>query len=80
MNCCSGGVYPAAERQFGAAVAERNLRRYLKKRPDATTQLLLDGVADHLVAGDSLLDIGGGVGVIDFELLSKGAGVRAVLG
>jgi|SRR5262245_8320816 len=70
---CSGCAYPAADRQFDTAVAERDLRRYRKKGLDATSGLLLTGVAAHLVPGDSVLDVGGGVGVLDFELLSKGA-------
>jgi 2-polyprenyl-3-methyl-5-hydroxy-6-metoxy-1,4-benzoquinol methylase len=75
MNCCSGcAAYPAAERQFDAAIAERDLRRYRRKGPDATSRLLLTGVADRVIPGDAVLDIGSGVGVISFELLSKGAG------
>jgi hypothetical protein len=31
-------------------------------------------MGEHLEPGDSLLDVGGGVGVLVFELLSKGAG------
>lgn len=74
MRCCSGcGGYPAAERQFGSAVAERDLRRYHNKGPDAASRLLLTGIGEHLAPGDSLIDIGGGVGVLVFELLSKGA-------
>ena len=79
MNCCSGCAYPAAEQQFGAAVAERDLRRYKKKGPDATSRLMLSGIAEHVRAGDSLLDIGGGVGVLDFELLSKGASTATLV-
>ena len=72
MNCCSGAVYPAAERQFGPAVAERDMRRYERKGPDAATRLLLTAVREAAIAGDSLLDVGGGVGVVSLELLSAG--------
>ena len=73
MKCCSACVgYPAAERQFGSAVAEGDLRRYHRKGPDATSRLLLADIAEHVVPGDSLLDIGAGVGVLAFELLSRG--------
>ena len=45
MACCSGCVgYAAAERQFGAAVAQRDLDRYRRKGPDASSRLILEGV------------------------------------
>lgn len=73
MNCCSGRVScVGAERQFGPAVAARDLKRYRRKGPDATSRLLLAAVRDHVASGASLLDIGGGVGVVDFELLTMG--------
>jgi len=71
MKCCSGAVY-AAERQFGPTVAERDLRRYARKGPDAATRLLLAAIRNAAIGGDSLLDIGGGVGVISLELLAAG--------
>ena len=74
VRCCSGCAgYPAAEQQFGSAVAEGDLRRYQNKGPDATSRVLLKSIGEHLECGDSLLDVGGGVGVVAFELLSKGA-------
>ena len=78
MNCCSGTTYAAAERQFGPPVAERDMRRYQRKGPDAATRLLLTVVRDAAIGGESLLDIGAGVGVISFELLSAGVN-RATL-
>jgi predicted RNA methylase len=73
MPCCSGcSRYAEAEHQFGPAVATRDLDRYRKKGPDATSRLLLNAVRDQLTGEASLLDIGGGVGVIDFELLANG--------
>jgi 16S rRNA G966 N2-methylase RsmD len=79
MACCTGcGRYPAAEQQFGAAAARRDLERYRRKGPDASSRLLLDGIAEVVRPGDSLLDVGGGVGVLGFELLARGVG-RATL-
>jgi len=73
MTCCSGCArYPDAERQFGPAIASRDLERYRRKGPDATSRSLLKAVADQLKSGDSLLDIGAGVGVLDFELMANG--------
>lgn len=73
MRCCSGGVrYAEAERQFGPAIAARDLDRYRRKGPDATSRLLLNAVRRHVNGATSLLDVGGGVGVLDFELLANG--------
>src|SRR5260370_38713202 len=73
MTCCSGCArYPDAERQFGPAIASRDLERYRRKGPDATSRSLLKAVADQLKRGDSLLDIGAEVGVLDFEPMANG--------
>src|SRR5262245_23233145 len=73
MTCCTGcGRYAAAERQFGAAAARRDLDRYRHKGPDASSRLLLGSVARSLRDRESLIDVGGGVGVLSFELLSTG--------
>ncbi|MEO5820575.1 MAG: methyltransferase domain-containing protein [Vicinamibacteraceae bacterium] len=70
-RCCSG-FCDTAERQFSATLAVKDLSRYRRKGPDATTRLLRDGlVAAGAVAG-SLLDIGSGVGALAFELLDRG--------
>jgi magnesium-protoporphyrin O-methyltransferase len=73
LTCRSGCTrYVDAERQFGSAVAARDLARYRRKGPDPTSRLLLEAVGDQVTHGDSLLDIGAGVGVLDFELLTRG--------
>jgi SAM-dependent methyltransferase len=73
MACCSDCVGDAAaERQFGAAVAQRDLDRYRRKGPDASSRLLLDGVKSVAQPTDSVLDLGAGVGVLSFELLAHG--------
>jgi len=73
MTCCPGCAgYPAAESQFGSASASRDLARYRRKGPDASSRLVLDSVAGMVHHADSLLDIGGGVGVLTFELLARG--------
>ena len=74
MACCSGcSQYAEAERQFGPAVAARDLERYRRKGPDTISRLLLNALRDHVNSGASLLDIGAGIGVLDFELLANGA-------
>ena len=73
MGCCSAGTrYAEAERNFGPAIAARDLEHYRRKGPDATSRLLLKAVCDHVNDATSLLDIGAGVGVLGFELLANG--------
>jgi SAM-dependent methyltransferase len=66
-QCQCGGA-----NRFGKREAERRLKSYLRKGPEATTQLLLDALTAEGVEGLSLLDIGGGVGAIALELLKNG--------
>jgi len=70
---CDGGF-----EIFDEKSAEEDLQRYRGHGPDATTATLIDMIRDRGVSGSSLLDIGGGIGVIDHELLRAGAG-HAVL-
>lgn len=58
---------------FDAKTAEGDLKRYLKKGPDGTTTALIDAIVAEGVEGATLLDIGGGIGAIQLELLAKGA-------
>jgi len=55
---------------FGDMHAKRDLKRYLEKGPDKTTQLLLQGIRDQSFRDVRLLDIGAGIGVIHHELLT----------
>jgi magnesium-protoporphyrin O-methyltransferase len=56
---------------FTAKVAEGDLKRYRRKGPNTTTQLLRDGVV-AAGGGRTLLDIGGGIGALSYELLGRG--------
>jgi len=62
----------AADELFNDKVARRDLRRYRKKGPQKSTRLLLDAVAPYDVQGLTLLDIGGGVGIVQHELVARG--------
>ena len=75
MDAC--GCDPGFE-IFDRKTAEDDIERYRRHGPDATTRMLLDLIAERGVTGADVLDIGGGVGVIDHELLEAGA-ARAVL-
>ena len=61
------------EKEFGSATARRQLRRYRRRGADRTTRMLLDQIIGRGVKGRSFLDIGGGVGAIQHELMDAGA-------
>lgn len=68
MRCCCTAI----EERFTAQTASRDLARYRDKGPRKTTRLLLDALKAEGVAGRSLLDVGGGVGIIAHELVPAG--------
>jgi hypothetical protein len=59
---------------FSTGEAEDDLKRYLKQGPDATTLALIDAIRAEGIEGASLLDVGGGIGTIQLELLAGGLG------
>jgi 2-polyprenyl-3-methyl-5-hydroxy-6-metoxy-1,4-benzoquinol methylase len=67
-TCCARGY----EKFFGERTARRDARRYRRKGLDETAQRLVDELAGKDVAGASVLEVGGGVGAIDLELLKMG--------
>ena len=70
MRCC--GHCEDAGDFFNDRMARRDLKRYKRKGADASTQKLVDGIRQLNVDGASLLDIGGGIGAIPFELFQNG--------
>jgi magnesium-protoporphyrin O-methyltransferase len=58
---------------FSERVAGRELSRYRRRGPSTSTRLLLRGLLGQGVENASFLDIGGGVGAIQQELLAAGA-------
>jgi len=77
MACCNR--YSAAEKQFSRKTAEGDLRRYRRRGADATTKLLLAELRRWPLQGASLLDVGGGIGVIDMELADYGVGRATIV-
>lgn len=69
-SCCD--FERAADGQFTATKAAKELQAYRKGRLGPTTRLLRDGVVQAGLNQGSLLDIGGGVGALTFELLARG--------
>ena len=70
MNCCS--QCDGIEDQFDDKTARKDLKRYLRKGPAKSTRILLDALREQGVEGMKLLDIGGGVGIIQHELIGDG--------
>jgi 2-polyprenyl-3-methyl-5-hydroxy-6-metoxy-1,4-benzoquinol methylase len=68
--CCSPR---GCDEFFDDKVARRDARRYRKKGVDAAAQRVVDLVRAHGVEGATVLEIGGGVGGIQLELLKAGA-------
>jgi magnesium-protoporphyrin O-methyltransferase len=60
------------EEFFDQKEADKDLATYRKKGPAATTMMLVDAIVSQGVDGGSLLDIGGGIGAIQNELLKAG--------
>ena len=70
ISCCQ---CCGSEEQFNRAEAARKLREYRRGAAARTTQLLLDALMRELVAGQTVLDSGGGVGAILRALLKADA-------
>lgn len=70
MGCCQ---CQGIEKMFDKKTALRELKRYRKKGVHKTTRLLLDALYKQDVRGLDFLDIGGGIGAIQNELIKVGA-------
>ena len=70
MGCCQ---CQGIENMFDKKAAKRQLKRYLKKGPSKTTSMLLDAIHKKGVQGLKFLDIGGGIGAIQYDLIKAGA-------
>src|SRR6478735_1608795 len=75
-DCCVGGT-DGAERYepvFDSRFAERLARRYAKSGLTPPEQRIVDYLADDVgIEGATVLEIGGGIGEIQIELLKRGA-------
>ncbi|NQU68568.1 MAG: methyltransferase domain-containing protein [Candidatus Marinimicrobia bacterium] len=69
-ECCQ---CTGIEKIFNAKTARKEIRRYEKHGPRKTTRWLIDCVRKNIrQGGSSLIDIGGGIGAIQYELLKYG--------
>ncbi|KXK14674.1 MAG: Ubiquinone/menaquinone biosynthesis C-methyltransferase UbiE [Chloroflexi bacterium OLB14] len=64
-NCCE-----ITNSQFDESIAKGNLKDYLKKGPAKQTKLILEAIRSLKLKNVSLLDIGGGIGMIYHELMN----------
>ncbi len=72
VDCCSPGDSPF-DRQFDTRHAAEKLRAYRQNGPAGLTRALIEALAAGGVDGQTVLDIGGGVGAVHHELLRSGA-------
>jgi tRNA1(Val) A37 N6-methylase TrmN6 len=77
MSCCCD-FRNEADLQFTSDKAAKELRAYRKGHVGPTTRLLRDGIVDLGLSDGTLLDIGGGVGALTFELLERGMATAVV--
>lgn len=68
-TCCK----PDYDAQFDEKGARQDLLAYRKDGADGSTRRLIDALKREGVEGATLLDIGGGVGAIQLDLLAAGA-------
>ena len=73
-DCCT----PKGYRQiFSEKSAAGEAKRYRRKGLDGTSKRIFDFIRERGVAGKTLLEVGGGIGAIEIELLKAGM-ARAV--
>ncbi len=70
MECCQ---CQGIEIEFNQREAARKLADYRKRGPASTTRRLVEALQTVGVKDRTLLDVGGGIGVIQYELLKAGA-------
>ena len=69
-DCCSPKGYQWI---FSEKTARGDAQSYRRKGLDATSQLIVDYLKQRGVEGRTILEVGGGVGAIQIELLKAGA-------
>ena len=69
-SCCTPSGY---RKIFGARTARRDVRKYRRRGLDKAARRIVGFLAGRGVQGDSVLEVGGGIGAIQLELLRAGA-------
>jgi magnesium-protoporphyrin O-methyltransferase len=70
MRCCSSN---GCDEFFSERVARRDADRYRRAGIDDSARRVVEFVRGHGIEGSSVLEVGGGVGAIQVELLRAGA-------
>jgi len=76
MSCCRSG---ACEQMFSRRAARRSLERYRSKGLDEIERLIVASAKETGIQGARVLEIGGGIGVVQAELLEVGAATGEVV-
>src|SRR5919204_6932637 len=71
MPCCCNSR--GCDKLFTPRFARRMAKRYRKKGLDSTAQRMVEFLQERGIDGATVLEIGGGVGEIQIELLKAGA-------
>ena len=69
MSCCQ---CQGIEELFSEDYVAKELKRYRRRGPDKTTNMLIEALKEENIEGLTLLDIGGGLGAIQHEMLRAG--------
>ena len=72
MRSCCSTFGDVADEYFSEQMAARDLTRYQRKGPGATTRLIVESITAAGASKGRLLDVGSGVGSLTFELLERG--------
>ena len=70
MDCCQCDLI---ERHFDRETVAKKVERYRTQGLKKETEILVDALLAEGVEGRSLLDVGGGLGALEFELLKAGS-------
>ena len=76
MSCCRSG---ACEQMFSRRAARRSLERYRSKGLDEIERRIVASAKETGIQGARVLEIGGGIGVVQAELLEVGAATGEVV-
>jgi tRNA A58 N-methylase Trm61 len=69
-SCCDPR---GCDQFFGSRFASRMANRYRKRGLDRAARRMVEFLAQHGLEGSTVLEVGGGIGEIEIELLKRGA-------